>query len=93
MSFRFIIKYDLKIKVTIRPFRSKLKFYALFTFLFIYDDSFSIHSSMNTLKQSNTFTYIVVGIMACVAVYYFKDLSLALGKTDEVSLSLSAWIW
>ena len=48
--------------------------------------------TMNNLKQSNTFTYIVVGIIACVAVYYFKDLSLALGKTDRVSLSLSAWI-
>ena len=48
--------------------------------------------TMNTLKQSNNFTYIVVGLIACVAVYYFKDLSLALGKTDRVSLSLSAWI-
>ncbi len=48
--------------------------------------------TMSTLKQSNSFTYIVVGIIACVAVYYFKDLSLALGKTDRVSLSLAAWI-
>ncbi len=48
--------------------------------------------TMNTLKKSNNFTYIVVGIIACVAVYYFKDLSLALGKTDRVSLSLAAWI-
>tara|TARA_B100000963_G_scaffold360123_1_gene389831 strand:+ start:3752 stop:4840 length:1089 start_codon:yes stop_codon:yes gene_type:complete len=48
--------------------------------------------TMNTLKKSNNFTYIVVGIIACVAVYYFKDLSLALGKTDRISLSLAAWI-
>ena len=48
--------------------------------------------TMNTLKQSNNFTFIIVGLIACVAVYYFKDLSLALGKTDRVSLSLSAWI-
>ncbi len=48
--------------------------------------------AMNTLKQSNNFTYIVVGLISCVAVYYFKDLSLALGKTDRVSLSLAAWI-
>jgi len=48
--------------------------------------------TMNTLKQSNNFTFIVVGLIACVAVYYFKDLSLALGKTDRVSLSLAAWI-
>jgi LPS export ABC transporter permease LptG len=48
--------------------------------------------TMNTLKQSNNFTFIVVGLIACVAVYYFKDLSLALGKTDRISLSLAAWI-
>ena len=48
--------------------------------------------TMNTLRQSNNFTFIVVGLIACVAVYYFKDLSLALGKTDRVSLSLAAWI-
>ncbi len=48
--------------------------------------------TMNTLKQSNNFAFIVAGIIACVAVYYFKDLSLALGKTDRVSLSLAAWI-
>ena len=48
--------------------------------------------TMNTLRKSNNFTFIVVGLIACVAVYYFKDLSLALGKTDRVSLSLAAWI-
>ncbi len=48
--------------------------------------------TMNTLKKSNNFTFIVVGIIACVAIYYFKDLSLALGQTDRISLSLSAWI-
>ena len=48
--------------------------------------------TMNTLKQSNNFAFIVAGIIACVAIYYFKDLSLALGKTDRVSLSLAAWI-
>ena len=48
--------------------------------------------TMSTLKQSNNFTFIIAGLIACVAVYYFKDLSLALGKTDRVSLSLAAWI-
>ena len=48
--------------------------------------------TMNTLKKSNNFTFIIVGLIACVAVYYFKDLSLALGKTDRISLSLAAWI-
>ncbi|MAW16971.1 MAG: hypothetical protein CMJ01_00135 [Pelagibacteraceae bacterium] len=48
--------------------------------------------TMNTLRTSNNFTFILVGLIACVAVYYFKDLSLALGQTDRVSLSLAAWI-
>ena len=48
--------------------------------------------TMNTLKKSNSFSFIVVGLIACVVVYYFKDLSLALGQTNRISLSLSAWI-
>jgi len=48
--------------------------------------------TMNTLKQSNNFTFLIVGLIACVAVYYFKDLSLALGQTNRISLALAAWI-
>ena len=36
--------------------------------------------------------FIVVGIIACVGIFYFKDLSLALGQTNRISLSLSAWV-
>jgi len=28
----------------------------------------------------------------CVAIYYFKDLSLALGQTNRISLSLASWV-
>ena len=48
--------------------------------------------TMNTLKKSNNFTLIVVGLIVCIAIYYFKDLSLALGQTDRISLSLAAWM-
>ena len=48
--------------------------------------------TMNTLKKSNNFTFIVAGLIACVLIYYFKDLSLALGQTDRIPLSLAAWI-
>jgi len=48
--------------------------------------------TMNALKRSNNFTFLIVGLIACVAVYYFKDLSLALGQTNRISLSLAAWI-
>ncbi len=60
-------------------------------FLFIMT-ALSAILTMSTLKKSNNFTFLVVGIIACVAIYYFKDLSLALGQTDRISLSLSAWI-
>ncbi len=60
-------------------------------FLFIMTAIASI-LTMNTLKKSNNFTFIVVGLIACVAVYYFKDLSLALGQTNRISLSLAAWV-
>jgi len=48
--------------------------------------------TMSTLKKSNNFSFIVVGLIACVAIYYFKDLSLALGQTNRISLSLAVWI-
>ena len=60
-------------------------------FLFIMTALASI-LTLHTLKKSNNFSFIVAGIIGCVSIYYFKDLSLALGQTDRVSLSLSVWI-
>ena len=60
-------------------------------FLFIMTALASI-LTLNTLSKSNNFTFIVVGLIACVAVYYFKDLSLAMGQTNRISLSLAAWV-
>jgi lipopolysaccharide export system permease protein len=60
-------------------------------FLFIMTALASI-LTMNALKKSNNFTFILVGLLACVAIYYFKDLSLALGQTNRISLSLAAWV-
>ena len=60
-------------------------------FLFIMTALGSI-LTMNALKKSNNFAFILVGLIACVLVYYFKDLSLALGQTNRISLSLAAWI-
>mgnify|MGYP001384474526 CR=1 FL=1 len=48
--------------------------------------------TMNTLKKSNNFTFILVGLITCIGIYYFKDLSLALGQTNRISLSLAAWM-
>ena len=57
-------------------------------FLFLMTGLASI-LTMNTLKKSNNSTFIIVGLITCVAVYYFKDLSFALGQANRISLSLS----
>ena len=44
--------------------------------------------TMNTLKKSDNLKLIIVGIITSVAIYYFKDLSLALGETDRIPLTL-----
>ena len=60
-------------------------------FLFIMTALGSI-LTMNTLKKSNNFMFIITGLIACVIIYYFKDLSLALGQTNRISMSLASWI-
>jgi lipopolysaccharide export system permease protein len=47
---------------------------------------------MNTLKKSNNVKFIFVGIIFCVIVYYLRDLSIALGQTNRISLTLATWI-
>ena len=34
----------------------------------------------------------MVSILTCVAVFYFKDLSVALGQTDRISIAMSVWM-
>ena len=47
--------------------------------------------TMNTLKKSDNLKFIVLGLVISVLVYYFKDLSIALGQTDRIPLALSIW--
>ncbi len=47
--------------------------------------------ALHTMKNSENFKFIIIGLMLIVLVYYFKDLSLALGKTDRIPLILSIW--
>ncbi len=47
--------------------------------------------TMNTLNRLTNFRYIVVAIIACVTIFYIKDLSLALGQTDRIPLIISIW--
>ena len=47
--------------------------------------------TMHTLKRSENFKFIIAGLITCVLVYYLKDLSLALGKTGRIPITLSIW--
>ncbi len=47
---------------------------------------------MGTLKKSNNVRVIFVGIITCVLIYYLKDLSVAIGQTNRISLTLATWI-
>tara|TARA_B100000963_G_scaffold240500_1_gene210415 strand:- start:12539 stop:13627 length:1089 start_codon:yes stop_codon:yes gene_type:complete len=60
-------------------------------FLFIMTALASI-MAFGTLKKSNNVKLIIIGIITCVIVFYLKDLSLALGKTNRISLILATWM-
>ncbi len=47
--------------------------------------------TMNTLKRSDNIKYIILGLLVSVVIFYFKDLSLALGQTNRIPLILSVW--
>ena len=47
--------------------------------------------TMGTLKKSDNLKFIVLGLIIIVLVFYFKDLSIALGQTNRISLVLSVW--
>ena len=48
--------------------------------------------TLNTLKRSDNFKFIIIGIVVSVLVFYFKDFSLALGQTDRIPLIVSVWV-
>ena len=47
--------------------------------------------ALHTMKNAESFKFIIIGLIISVVIYYFKDLSLALGKTDRIPLILSIW--
>ncbi|MDC0344328.1 LptF/LptG family permease [Pelagibacteraceae bacterium] len=48
--------------------------------------------AVGNVKKTQNFYYIFISIATCVLVYYFKDLSIALGLTNKISLTLSVWM-
>ena len=47
--------------------------------------------TLNTLKRSDNFKFIIIGLLITVLIFYFKDLSIALGQTDRIPLVLAVW--
>ena len=59
-------------------------------FLFLMTAIASVFA-MNSLKNSDNFKLIILGLITCVLTFYFKDLSLALGQTDKIPIIFSIW--
>ena len=47
--------------------------------------------TLHTMKNSENNRFFIIGLVLIVIIYYLKDLSLALGKTDRIPLILSIW--
>ncbi len=43
-------------------------------------------------RSSNNINYLLIAVLTCAIIYYMKDLSVALGKSDRLSPELSVWI-
>ena len=67
------------------------KFTSLPVFLFLMVVLAAIFT-IGSLKNKQNFYYVLISILTCVAIYYFKDLSVALGQTGRISLVLSVWM-
>ncbi len=47
--------------------------------------------TLYTLRRSDNLRFAILGLIISVFVYYFKDLSIALGQTDRIPLVLAIW--
>ena len=45
----------------------------------------------SALKKSDNLKFIVIGLLISVLIFYFKDLSIALGQTERIPLILAIW--
>jgi lipopolysaccharide export system permease protein len=48
--------------------------------------------SIGSLKSKQNYYYIILSILISVVIFYFKDLSIALGQTGKISLAWSVWM-
>ncbi len=43
-------------------------------------------------KTSNNINLLLIAVLSCAIIYYMKDLSVALGKSDRLSPEMSVWV-
>ena len=47
---------------------------------------------LETRNKVNKTYFVFISIITCALIYYFKDLSIALGQTNKISIILSVWM-
>jgi len=67
------------------------KFISLPFFLFLMVILASIFT-IGTVNVKHNYYYITLSILSSVVIFYFKDLSIALGQTERIGLALSVWM-
>ena len=67
------------------------KFAALPFFLFLMVVLASIFT-IGSVNSRQNYYYVILSILISVIIFYFKDLSIALGQTQKISLVLSVWM-
>tara|TARA_B110000967_G_scaffold86538_1_gene89106 strand:+ start:1300 stop:2382 length:1083 start_codon:yes stop_codon:yes gene_type:complete len=67
------------------------RFISLPFFLFLMVVLASIFS-IGTAQTKQSYYYVLLSILISVVIFYFKDLSIALGRTGKISLILSVWM-
>ena len=60
-----------------------------FLFLMVFLASIFVMGSVNKIQA---YKYVFLSIIVCVLVYYFKDLSIVMGKTNRIPIGLSTWV-
>ena len=63
---------------------------ALPFFLFLMTALASVFT-LNSLKKADNFKLIIIALTTCVITFYLKDLSLALGQTEQIPIELAVW--
>ena len=67
------------------------KFASLPIFLFLMVILAAIFT-IGSLERKQNFQYVLISILTSIAIYYFKDFSIALGQTEKINLTLSVWM-